>query len=355
MNYKICGIYKIVNEITNEIYIGQSINIEQRIQKHMYTASKYDGLPFNRLYHAISKYGYLNFSYEVLEECPVEDLDNKEMYYISLYNSYRDGYNMNIGGPGFERGENNYASTITEDIAIEVIDLLENSNLSQKQIAGEFEISGAVVTGINTGRTWSYLRIGKTYPIRSNLIHYCRQCGEKVSWGAKLCMKCIKGVYSGERSNNHKLSNQDVLEIVNLLENTNITHKGLAGKYGVEVQAIERINNGETWRYPINKETYPIRISPNAAKYFCRICGKKCSKQCNYCIDCVGKARSGENNPNTKLTEDIVMRIKHELKNKNWKSMNHISKEFNTSHSTVTRINRGLTWRDCGNYIYPIR
>ena len=41
--------------------------------------------------------GLWNFSFEVLEECPKEDLNEKERYYIQLYQSKEYGYNSTAG------------------------------------------------------------------------------------------------------------------------------------------------------------------------------------------------------------------------------------------------------------------
>lgn len=46
------------------------------------------------------KYGYENFTYEIIEECSnsQEELDDRERYWIEYYNSYEDGYNSTRGG-----------------------------------------------------------------------------------------------------------------------------------------------------------------------------------------------------------------------------------------------------------------
>lgn len=53
----------------------------------------------------MKKYGVENFSFSVIEECPLQELDNKEVYYIEKYNSYihfpnSNGYNLTLGGNG---------------------------------------------------------------------------------------------------------------------------------------------------------------------------------------------------------------------------------------------------------------
>lgn len=40
--------------------------------------------------------GLENFKFEVIEECPKELLNEKEVYWINEYNSLETGYNMNV-------------------------------------------------------------------------------------------------------------------------------------------------------------------------------------------------------------------------------------------------------------------
>lgn len=54
-----------------------------------------------KLYNAMNKYGVDKFYYEILEEgIPIDELDSKEIRYIELYNSYKNGYNSTPGGDG---------------------------------------------------------------------------------------------------------------------------------------------------------------------------------------------------------------------------------------------------------------
>ena len=79
------GIYKIENKINGKVYIGQSINIKIRWQQHKREAN------CNRrnapLDNALSKYGLDNFTFEVLEECSQELLNEKEIFWIAHYKS----------------------------------------------------------------------------------------------------------------------------------------------------------------------------------------------------------------------------------------------------------------------------
>ena len=51
----------------------------------------------NKLYQSMIDCGIWNFTFELLEECPKAQLNEKERFYISLYNSYNYGFNSNEG------------------------------------------------------------------------------------------------------------------------------------------------------------------------------------------------------------------------------------------------------------------
>ena len=91
------GIYKITNIKTKECYIGQAMHIKDRWVEHVKCGLGIDTPAGNKLYKAIQEFGLWNFSFEVLEECPREQLNEKEKYYIDLYSSYDYGYNSTRG------------------------------------------------------------------------------------------------------------------------------------------------------------------------------------------------------------------------------------------------------------------
>lgn len=89
-----CGIYKITNLINNKSYIGQALDIKDRWNRHKRT---HDNCA---IHQAFEKYGLTNFSFEVIEECLPEQLNEREIYWIAQFDSYKNGYNMNPGGEG---------------------------------------------------------------------------------------------------------------------------------------------------------------------------------------------------------------------------------------------------------------
>lgn len=93
----ITGIYKITNQKTDECYIGQSVDVAKRWKDHAKCGLGIDTPDKNKLYKSMMEDGIWNFSWELLEECPRADLNNKERFYIDLYKSYDYGFNSNVG------------------------------------------------------------------------------------------------------------------------------------------------------------------------------------------------------------------------------------------------------------------
>lgn len=92
-------IYIIKNSKNNAVYIGQTIlPVKDRFSQHMKPSAHKKNYKF---YRAISKLGKESFYYEVLEDgIHLDKLDEREIYYIEKYNSYKYGYNSTKGGDG---------------------------------------------------------------------------------------------------------------------------------------------------------------------------------------------------------------------------------------------------------------
>lgn len=114
------GIYKITNLINGKIYIGQSVHIEHRFQEHHseYEQERQKDKP---LYKAFQKYGIENFTFEVIEECSDVELNTKEEYWITYYDSltHHNGYNIRSGGEG-NYGENHPRHKLTKEDVIDI-------------------------------------------------------------------------------------------------------------------------------------------------------------------------------------------------------------------------------------------
>lgn len=91
----VTGIYKITNTVTGRVYIGKSVNIASRIGEHKRDLRQNRHCN-PRLQNSWNKHGEDVFKYEVLDTCTKEELQEKEIYYIQLYNACNHKYGYNI-------------------------------------------------------------------------------------------------------------------------------------------------------------------------------------------------------------------------------------------------------------------
>lgn len=92
------GVYKITNEANGKVYIGQSIDMDERIKRHKRDLE--NSRSFCReLQHDYDK-NPGNISFSILCECSVDELDDKEKGYIEMYDSTNplNGYNKRVWG-----------------------------------------------------------------------------------------------------------------------------------------------------------------------------------------------------------------------------------------------------------------
>ena len=99
MENKICGIYMIKNKINGNIYIGQAADIYERWKEHISLLRRGKHVN-NHLQRAWNKYGSDNFEFSIVEECSENALNDREICWISEYDSYHNGYNQTLGGGG---------------------------------------------------------------------------------------------------------------------------------------------------------------------------------------------------------------------------------------------------------------
>lgn len=91
------GIYKITNVLNSKVYIGQAMNLSDRIKTHVKAGLGID-TPNSNLYKAMKHDGVENFTFEILEYCSPVDLNDRERNWIEYFDSQTWGYNMTGGG-----------------------------------------------------------------------------------------------------------------------------------------------------------------------------------------------------------------------------------------------------------------
>lgn len=219
------GIYKIENLINHKVYVGQSIHIERRWNEHCFPSAK------SIISDAIKKYGKENFSFQILEECSIEELDEKEIYYINKFNCITpNGYNIK---DYMDSKETTYTFYDKETFYQIVFDIKENL-LSFQEISEKYSVSKRLIYYINNGEVHQLLN--EKYPLRevqdfSKKKHYCIDCGKEISKGAKRCKDCAtKNQRVVERPTREMLKN--LIRIKSFVE--------LGKQYGVSDNAVKK-------------------------------------------------------------------------------------------------------------------
>lgn len=177
------GIYKIENLINGKVYIGQSIHIERRWQEHCQPSSR------SLVGKAIQKYGKEHFTFQILEECAEEQLDEIEERYISKYNSVvPNGYNIETAS----KGKTSFVF-YDQEVLEEIVNDIVNSEMTLTAIAEKFDLSRRTIQRINQGDV--HHDLNTTYPLRKIMKFprntKCIDCGKEITPGAQRCVACM--------------------------------------------------------------------------------------------------------------------------------------------------------------------
>ena len=94
----------------------------------------------------------------MIEECTVEQLNERETYWITYYNSVENGYNCSYGGNQQSAGENNGRAKLTEE-DVKIIRTAYNNHKRRKEVYKWFEdkIAFGTFAGIWDGHTWPHI------------------------------------------------------------------------------------------------------------------------------------------------------------------------------------------------------
>ena len=85
-NRKKSGVYRFVNKTNGKSYIGSSTDLGRRFKTY-YSIANLSKIKINSgIYNALFKYGYSNFSLEILEYCDIAENIKREQYYIDKLN-----------------------------------------------------------------------------------------------------------------------------------------------------------------------------------------------------------------------------------------------------------------------------
>ena len=88
------GIYKITNLDNQMCYVGQAVNIADRWKQHIKRGIGAEAPTRNKLYPAMLAFGVENFTFEVLEECSRDALDQQEDHWQDYFKAKEFGYSI---------------------------------------------------------------------------------------------------------------------------------------------------------------------------------------------------------------------------------------------------------------------
>lgn len=251
------GIYLIENLINNKKYVGQSKNIYARWSGHR-CDSKVRDLP---LYNAMRKYGLENFKFSILEECEVNELADREDYWIAYYNSYvPNGYNIN-------QAETHWTNRAVPRRVLDIMEEIENGTDKLINIAKKYGVHRSTIDAINYGNSWKLE--GKTYPLRGHeelqievikeMIKQEYTIGE-IAETFSVSIPTIKGFLKKHQIKitdiRPVLSSSKRIKITNL-ETGEITH--FRKKLDAAVWLYENVNNNATPQSHLANLTYHLK------------------------------------------------------------------------------------------------
>lgn len=136
-------IYKIWNEVNDKVYIGQTTySLQKRWKEHLY-ASKNEKARTQNIYLAMRKYGQQFFHIEEIEQCENDLLNEREMYWVEYFDSYRNGYNMTLGGLNLAQVKNILTEKQVQciydlwDDGFAIIDIIRLTDFTSAQVRGK--------------------------------------------------------------------------------------------------------------------------------------------------------------------------------------------------------------------------
>lgn len=231
-----CGIYALYWEEPDLIYIGQSVNIEERNRSHLNKLKRSDHYN-HKLQNAYDRYG--EYSLRILDVCTANELDVKEAEYGDTFNCLDPKLGLNIVELGHNggRGTNHGSSKYSRITVFRVFSLLYRTNLRIDDIAKKTRSNRCLATHIKSGIVHNWLK--EEYPRQYSLMsNRFRNAPEQFTGGMS------------------KFSKITVLRIFSLLYRTRMTNATIGLKTNVSEKLVSHIKNGT--RHLWVHEEYPL-------------------------------------------------------------------------------------------------
>lgn len=181
------GIYEIRNTICDKSYIGQSVDLERRMNAHKYDlrSGRHSNIHLQR---AWDKYGEGAFEFNILAECSISNLDQLEILYIAQKDTYLNGYNRTLGGEGIRDGVKLRSYSMSDEAKMHMRE-------RHCDVSGDRHPQRKAIVLLNTGEEFSCIKYAaESYGVqRCDISHNAQgklrsagqKNGERLVWAYK--------------------------------------------------------------------------------------------------------------------------------------------------------------------------
>lgn len=231
MKNKTGWIYAIENKVNGKMYIGLTRDIKDRWYRHKRYLRLNEHVN-EHLQNSYNKHGRKKFKFKIIEKgIPVEELGQKEKFYINKFDTFKNGYNGTTGGEknysmseeSKEKlrqaftGEKSSTNKITPEEGVEIFNKYHSSKLTYLDLAEEHDLCHFTISNIVTCKHWSTKHLKDKKP---KITQSKKQSDLTIAIGKKIVE---------ERKKN------------------NLEYKKIAAKYNTNPSTVGEIIRGEHW------------------------------------------------------------------------------------------------------------
>lgn len=303
-------LYQITNKVNGKKYIGKTNDINRRVTRHYYDLNK--GVHHShKLQRAYDKYGKENFSltYETFYDISEEELAQKEIQAIQLYDSYYNGYNETLGGEG-------HASLFDFETTVLIYQLGKRYDGIKHLLANYYNCDRTTITSIMNRESLG-------------LVEYDQSKLQELIKKANITDSYLKGVYKNNYS--RQLTQDQVLKILSAIELRGYSQAACGRAYGVRKDLIQNIVCGQTYKSDFEK----FKLLTQEQK-------EKLVKQMEQQVD-LKQLQSSKKISTIKISQQLVDYI---MDNKDKKTAVVIASELGIDRKRVSRIIKKETYKN---------
>ena len=221
------GVYYIKNLVNNKLYIGSSVDIQQRIAAHK-TELRNGKHKNNYLQNSWNKYGEDSFEFGIIEEIDAskEDLRDVEQYYMDYFDvcNRENGFNISCDAERY----------IPDEFHKKMRSIMYSKE--KNPFYGKH----------HTSQTKEIIRQSKLGLELNDNQRKALELGRGTKYWTNETYDKLRSANRGEKSGTAKLKEKDVIQILQMIKD-GFTQKYIAEKFEVKISEVSRIKNRKRW------------------------------------------------------------------------------------------------------------